>query len=118
MCLHKNTAKGTLAQNKEDCARRGGIVLPIKSMGLYEFIKLHAASIKAGDLYLGMNQTAGKMLLTDQTEYTASSFDFNGDNTKFGGLQCVYLKRGIGFMPRETTCEEIKEAYCLWRSKP
>ena len=116
-CLHENKVQGTLWENKKSCAVKGGIVMPIKTKGAFEFIKEHAYSVKAGNIYLGMNNTHGKMIQTDRTEYTTSSYDFDGNNNKFGKLQCVYLKKGIKYLPRETTCDGVMESYCQWISK-
>lgn len=113
-CLYKSEFSGTLWENKEICALHGGIVLPIKTKGQFEFIKSHAKASLAGNIYLGMNNTDGKMMQTDKTEYTSASYDFNGDSVKFGRLQCVYLKKGIGYLPREDVCEKNYESYCQW----
>ncbi len=53
----------------------------------------------------------------DDSEYNAESYDFDGDNIKFVGKECVYAKRGIGFKPRGTECTENMNYYCLWNRK-
>ena len=60
----------------------------------------------------GINLTTSKY--TDDTEYNTESYDFDGDNVKFVGKNCVYAKRGIGFKTRGTECSDSLNYYCQW----
>ena len=110
--LYKNemlTFKGA----KHECAKHGGIVLPIKTKGMYEFIKNYSLKIKTGDIFIGFNLTVPQVY-TDGTSYTNQSFKFDGDDTKLNGLACAFLKRGIKYLVRGAFCEEQYNFYCEW----
>ncbi len=43
----------TVNEAKFNCALRGGFIVPIKSSGTYEFLKLHAKNNMMGNFYIG-----------------------------------------------------------------
>ena len=117
MCIFKSLNKGSFSQNKEGCAQHGGIVLPLKTKGLFEFIQHHAYMVNSSHFYIGMNRTNGITSYTDLSEYSSQSYNFNGIDLTKENLQCVYLNSSNGFSPMQTECEPEFESYCLWRSK-
>ena len=104
-----------MTEAKRLCAERGSIVLPVQSDGMYQFIKAQlVGSPSSNDLYLGMNLTSKRY--TDNTPYNEESYDFQGQNSKFkAGHDCAYMKKGIGFIPRSTSCDKKFQFYCLWK---
>ena len=116
-CLYKSKEKNLLADAKHSCAKRGGIVLPVKTKGMYQFIQNYLAQQDSGDVFLGMNMTGNISVFTDNSLYDSSSYDFEGDSLKLVGFPCAYLKRGIKFKPRGTSCEEQYEYVCQWTCK-
>ena len=118
-CLYKSPKPALLPKAKEQCANRGGQILDIKSLGIYKFIQLHSILIDSMDLHLGFNFTDhNNLVYADGSKYDFNtSFDFDGENVKFGGLDCVFLKRGIGYKPREIKCFHKFEFYCIWHRK-
>lgn len=117
MCIYKNSNKTSFSESKEQCGQYGGIVLPIKTKGLFEFIKSHANALNSGSLYIGMNRTDGLTRFTDFSEYNSSSFDLNGSDLVTENLQCVFLDSSDGFVAKQTDCENQFESYCLWQGK-
>lgn len=116
MCLKETVAVGTYAQSKVSCSNAGSIVLPIKSEGLYKFIKLHTQFRDASQIFLGMSSENQKMKYTDYSEFGADSFNF--DMTPIiNDSQCVILDNTKGFKPTEVDCNDSFEYYCLWKSK-
>ena len=117
-CVFKGTAQVSLKEAKLTCAKRGGIVLPIKTKGMYRIIRQYSIAVDALDVFVGMNLTADVGLYTDNEIYDASSsYDFEGDSIKFADSPCVYLKRGITYKTRGISCEKTLEFYCLWKRK-
>ena len=116
-CFYKSGAPALPHKAKEQCANRGGKIMDIKNHALYQFIQLYSQHVRAFDVHLGFNMTKGvDQLYADGTLYNSNnSYDFGGENINFGGLDCVYLKRGIGFKPREIECSHVLDFYCLWR---
>ena len=117
MCIYKNSNKTSFSESKEQCGQYGGIVLPIKTKGLFEFIKVHADALNSGSLYIGMNRTDGLTRFTDFSEYNSSSFDLNGSDLVSENLQCVFLDSSDDFVAKQTDCENQFESYCLWQGK-
>ena len=116
-CYYKSPVPALLPSAKEQCAKRGGQLMDIKTTALYNFIQLYSKKVRSADVYLGFNFTKGKdPLYADGTLYSFNdSYDFGGENVKFGGLDCVYLKSGIGYKPREIDCSHSFDFYCVWR---
>ena len=115
-CFYKSFSPAFLPGAKEQCANRGGLLLDIKNEALYQFIRLYAQAVRSLDLHLGFNLTKGAdQLYADGTSYNqSSSYDFGGENRQFGGMDCVYMKMGIGFKPRESDCSHSMDYFCLW----
>lgn len=116
-CLYKSQDMHSLVEAKHACAIRGGIVLPVKTQGVYKFIQKYLIQQNSGDLIIGLNMTAGVDLFTDNSPYTAASYDYEGDGSKLVGSSCAFLKRGIKFKPRGTSCDEKFEYVCQWTRK-
>lgn len=117
MCIYKNSNKTSFLESKEQCGHYGGIVLPIQTKGLFEFIKHHAAFQNSSNLYIGMYRTNGLTRFTDFSEYNSSSYDFNGSNLVMEDLPCVFLDNEDGFKAKQTECEHQFESYCLWKGE-
>ena len=92
-------------------------MMDIKNQALYQFIQLYSIQVNSLDVYLGFNMTKGKdQLYADGSIYNFNdSYDFGGENINFGGMDCVYLKKGIGFKPREIECSHVLDFYCVWQ---
>ena len=43
-----------VGEAKRKCANIGGVLLPIKDAGIYEFLKLHAKYYEMNEMFLGM----------------------------------------------------------------
>ena len=79
---------------KHECAKSGGLVLPVKTKGIYELIKKYSQKIESGDVFIGFNLTFPPVY-TDKTVFLNESFKFDGDDVKLNGYTCAFLKRGI-----------------------
>ena len=116
--MFKGTTLVSLKEAKLTCAERGGIVLPIKTKGMYRIIRQYSIAVNALDVFIGMNLTADVGRYTDNEIYDSSSaYDFEGESNKFAESPCVYLKRGITYKTRGISCEKTLEFYCLWKRK-
>ena len=116
-CLFKSKETQSLSEAKHTCALRGGIVLPIKSKGMYLFLQKYLLKEQSDNLYLGLNLTNGVNIFTDNSLYSPQSYDYEGDSVKLVGHSCAYLKKGIGYQPRGTPCHAKLEFLCLWTGK-
>ena len=113
-------AKYNMREAMELCASRGSIVLPIKDEAMYNFVRIWAGKEKLGDLFLGMNFSSSlpNPVYTDGTSFIKDqSFQFGDDSDKFGDKDCVYLKKGVAFKPRNTDCSTPMNFLCQWNSK-
>ncbi len=54
-CLYASKFQDRLnvSETKEFCAFRGGLIVPIKSVGLFNFLKAHATWNKMDDFHIG-----------------------------------------------------------------
>ena len=116
-CLFKSNVSNSLSEAKHSCAQRGGIVLPLKTKGMYLLIKKYLIQENSGSIFIGLNMTAGENMFTDKSLYTPQSYDYDGESSKLVGHPCAYLKKGIWFLPRGTPCEIQFEFICLWTRK-
>ena len=117
-CIFQSHEMVVLKEAKSACAGKGGIVLPIKTKGMYSIITQYSFSTNAPDMYAGMNLTSDVDLYTDNQIYEeAVSFDFDGESMKFKDFPCVYLKKGIKYKARGISCTIPMGFYCLWTRK-
>ena len=116
MCLFKSTTASTFRGSKLNCSIMGSIVLPIKTLGLYEFIKLHAQSAGSSNIFLGMNRTNGEIEFTDHTKFSGGSLKFNMEAFIFN-KHCAVLDKQNWFELLGVDCNKTFEYYCLWRSE-
>lgn len=117
MCLFKSNTPRTLADSKLHCSGMESIVLPLKSQGLYEFIKLYSQSDDAGSILIGMNKTEGVIEFTDHTELDVSKLDNDSFIIDVEDEQCFILDNNNGYNLKGVECNETHEYYCLWESK-
>ena len=116
-CIYQSYTSADIFDAKHSCASRGGIVLPIKTKGMYYFVQTYSSQPSMNGFYnllMGLNLTTN--LYTDNTPYTSQSFDFDGQNVKFQGSPCVFLLEGIGYLPRGYDCTTQLQYFCLWTS--
>lgn len=123
-CIYAGFSSGSARFNMREamelCASRGSLVLPIKDEAMYNFVRIWAGNEKFGDLLLGMNfsNSLSNPLYTDGTSFIRDqSFQFGDDSDKFGDMDCVYLKKGVAFKPRNTDCSTPMNFLCQWNSK-
>ena len=119
-CLYVGTEILEYKDARESCAYSGAIILPVKDRATYQFVRSLAKLKKYEDLYIGMNfsQKLDSPLYSDGKIFNRSlHFQFDSEADKFGGKECVYLKKGVSYKPRSTVCNEGKQFICLWRSK-
>jgi len=107
----------SLTEAKHTCALRGGIVLPFKSKGIYSFMRKYLSMVQSRNVYVGLNMTSKINLFTDGSLYSSQSYDYDGEGSKLDGHDCAYLKEGIWFKPRGSSCVEKYEFMCLWTRK-
>ena len=113
-CIYQSSTLTNLENAKHECAELGSIVLPIKDNGMFEFIKALSIATQAKDVFVGMNLTTSPGVYSDNTEFNEAIFDYQGASVKFS-LPCVYLKRGINFQARGTSCLKEFQFYCIWK---
>ena len=104
------------------CAFNGSRLLAIKDRATFEFIRAFAIANKIGDIFLGMNFTTGDpnnpIVYSDGTPFSKdTSYAFDDEKEKFGTKNCTYLKKGISYKPRSTSCNVEMEHICQWNSK-
>lgn len=116
-CLYKSNIKAKLEKAKEICAYKGSVVLPIKERAMYQFIRELATVRNYDDLFLGLEMNSkSEGVYSDGSVFdkdTHYSFDQNSD--RFGLTKCVYLKKGVGYEPREADCNEKRQFLCQWK---
>jgi len=117
MCLLKVNTPRTLTKSKLHCSGIESIVLPVKSQGLYEFIKLYSQFDDGGSILLGMNKTDGVIEFTDHTELDVSKLDNDFFIFDVEDEECVILDNNNGYNLKGVQCNETHEYYCLWQSK-
>ena len=89
----------------------------MKSKGIFFLLKKYLIKEKSESVFVGLNMTAGVNLYTDKSPFTNQSYDYEGQSPKFDGYSCAYLKKGIWYGPRGTSCEARFEFFCLWTRK-
>ena len=52
-CYFAGKEEITVVEAKINCALRGGFIVPIKSSGTYEFLKIHAKNNMMGNFHIG-----------------------------------------------------------------
>ena len=112
-CIYASNISATIQDSKHKCAQRGGILLPVKTKGMYEFIQRLSINRQFPDFHIGLNLTSGKF--TDKSEYSHAVFDYNGEHSKIGDFPCTFIKKGIGYRPRGENCGRSLHYYCLWK---
>ena len=121
-CYYRSIVMGDYNTSELNCAAKGSRIISIKDRATYQFIRMWAAANKFGDFFLGLNFTTGDpdapVKYSDGTPYNKSEhFAFDDSSEKFGKKECVYLKKGVTYKPRDTTCETEMEQICHWNSK-
>ena len=119
-CLWVGSDKLEFNDAQARCASRGAIILPIKDRGTYQFVRSLAKQKRYEDMFIGMNFSTHleNPLYSDGSIFNRSThFVFDSEAEKFGGKECVYLKKGVTYKPRSTHCNETMQFICLWRSK-
>lgn len=111
-CIYASRVAATVLDSKHKCGERGGILLPVKNKGLYEFIQKFSLKLQFPEFHNGLNFTSGEF--SDKTVYSAELFDYNGEHSKIGDFPCTVFKKGIGYKVRGNNCS-ILHFYCLWK---
>ena len=121
-CFYHSPVKGDYDTGELNCAYRGSRIVAIKDRATYHFIRAWAMAYKFGDFYLGLNFTTNDtetpIKYSDGTAFNKSiDFAFDDDSEKFGEKDCAYLKKGVSFKPRDSSCVEMMDQLCQWNSK-
>jgi hypothetical protein len=121
-CYYHSSVVGDYNSSELNCAARGSRIIAIKDRATYQFIRMWAAQNKFGDFFLGLNYTTGNpdvpIRYSDGTQYNKSiHFAFDESAEKFGRKECSYMKKGVMYKPRDSSCLTEMDQICQWNSK-
>ena len=121
-CFYHSPSKEDYDAGELNCAIRGARMIAIKDRATYQFIQAWAIASKFGNFFLGLNfttnETNAPIKYSDGTVFNKSiDYSFDEEAEKFGKKDCAYLKSGISFMPRDSSCSARMEQVCQWNSK-
>ena len=136
LCLMPNPQRKTFDQAQVYCATRGGIILPVKDRGTFDFIKAWAPQSVRNDVYMGMRKKnvtrsyhkdgivingATKYLvetITDELVYSdGEEFDINSDYKLEAPIlrgECFALKSSEDMELRDYKCNREIGFICQW----
>ena len=131
-CYVHGSNPGDYDHGELECAKLGGQMVAIKERATYQFIRAWAALNKFGNFYLGLNFTRNSVyyhinesdpnvtsiIYSDGTLFNKSThYAFDDQSDKFGHKECAYLKKGVAYKPRDTTCNVHMDQVCQWKRK-
>ena len=119
ICLFVTTDLLKYKDSQTACAKFGGMIMPLRDRGTYQFIRSLAKLKSYRDLFIGMNFSINleNPLYSDGTIFNRSThYQFDSEAEKFGQKDCVYLKTGVSHKPRSTDCDVPMQSVCQWRS--
>ena len=136
MCLMPNPQRKTYDSAQVFCATRGGIILPVKDKGTFEFIKAWAPQSVRNDVWMGIRKKnvtrtyhkdgtvingATKYLVeqtTDELMYSdGDGFDINSDYKLEAPIlrgECFALKSSDDMELRDYKCNREIGFICQW----
>ena len=129
-CLMPSPQRKTFDSARVFCATRGGIILPIKDKGTFEFIKAWGPQTVRNDVWMGLRQknvnrtydkTTAPYLLektTDELTYSdGETFDIDNDyklEAKILRGECFALKSSAEMELRDEKCSREIGFICQW----